>query len=76
MRVEIGDIELTNVNGGSYHIYNNHAIRFDNVKGVYMLKVDDYTAMAAMDNLIGRFDTVEEYDNACFEMLKNNGWLR
>jgi len=75
VKTEINENELELINGGSYHIYNNNRIKFDNVPGVYQLNWNRYEVQAEMDKLIGKFNTTAEYDQACFQMLLNNGWL-
>lgn len=75
MKKEIKDNELEMINGGSYHIYNNDKITFDNVPGVYQLCHSRYEAQAEMDALIGKFNTTAEYDRACFQLLCDKGWL-
>lgn len=75
MRQEINETELELVNGGSYHIYNNNNITWDNCPGVYHLACSRYEAQAVMDALIGQFETTKEYDRACYKALKSRGWL-
>lgn len=73
---KLGDDELDMISGGSYHIYNNDRISWDNVVGVYELNCSRYEAQAVMDSMIGQFATTAEYDNACFMELCNRGWLK
>lgn len=79
MREEIKDDGMKLVNGGRYYLNsNNRKLAFSTMKGtVYTLNdnCDDYQAMALMDSLIGKYDTQEEYDQACVDALQSNGWI-
>ena len=76
MRKEIDDLELEAVNGGRYYIHvKKKKVCWDTIDGVYELKCSPYVAMEAMDELSGQFKTKAEYDQACYELLSNNGWI-
>lgn len=78
MKIEMNDNELELVNGGNYYINkNNLKLAFTTIKGVaFQLKnCTANQAMDVMDALIGKYNTTEEYDQACVNALKAKGWL-
>lgn len=76
MREEIKGLELEQVSGGRYFINTERKlVVFQNVEGVFKLKVKPYLAMEVMDSLIGKFETEAEYDQACVEALTNLGMI-
>lgn len=78
MREEINDSMVEQVNGGRYYLNgNNKKLVFTTMKGtVFTLKgCSDYQAMELMDSLIGKYPTQAEYDQACVNELKKNGWI-
>lgn len=76
MRKEINSSDLQKVAGGRYFINTDKKlVVFQHVDGVFNLKCKPSQAMDAMDDLIGKYATEEEYDEACVEMLRNNGWI-
>lgn len=76
MRKEIADLELEQVNGGRYYVHiKKKMVCWDTIDGVYNLKCSPYVAMEAMDELSGKFANKAEYDKACFDLLKHNGWI-
>ena len=77
MKIEINDQELENVNGGYYHIWNDDSINFDTIPGKewYLKPGARYQAMAIMDGLAGQFQTMAQYDQACYEAIRDAGLL-
>ncbi|MBR3739584.1 MAG: hypothetical protein IKN04_03885 [Clostridia bacterium] len=76
MRQEIKDLELEQVTGGRYFINKDKKIVvFQNVAGVFQLKCKPSEAMDAMDELIGKYKTEAEYDQACVNLLQSKGWI-
>ena len=76
MRKEISDMGLEQVAGGRYFINTDKKlVVFQHVEGVFQLKCKPSTAMDAMDELIGQYETEAEYDQACVDMLRENGWI-
>lgn len=77
MREELNMENLESVNGGRYVINGNtHQVAFRDAKKIFKLKnCSDYQAMELMDSYIGKYDTEEEYDNACIAALKSKGWI-
>ena len=76
MKKEINGIELEQINGGSYYIHvTKMLVCWDTIDGVYSLKCDPYAAMREMDQLNGKFGSKAEYDQACYNLLLNNGWI-
>ncbi len=78
MRNEITDNELELVAGGNYYLNkNNGKVAFTTIKGVaFQLKnCTPGQAMDVMDGLIGKYNSTEEYDQACVDALKAKGWL-
>ncbi len=77
MREELKAENLDSVSGGRYIINGNtHQVAFRDAKKVFKLKnCTDYQAMELMDSLIGKYDTEEEYDNACIAKLLELDWI-
>ena len=76
MREELNDYDLKEVTGGRYYVNGNtKKVAWDTIPGAYKLKCSVYQAMEAMDGLKGTCATQEEYDQACYNLLKNNGWI-
>lgn len=78
MRQELNDFELKDVSGGRYYVNGNtKKVAFDTIRGGFQLiNCSVYQAMEAMDGLRGTCATQEEYDQACFNLLKSKGWIR
>jgi len=77
MRQELNDYEMKDVAGGRYYVNGNtKKVAFDTIRGGFQLKnCTVYQAMEAMDGLRGTCSTQEEYDQACYDLLSNNGWI-
>lgn len=77
MRKELGDFELKGVAGGRYYVNGNtQKVAWDTISGGYKLKnCTVYQAMEAMDALKGTCGSQQEYDRACFDLLKSKGWI-
>ena len=74
---ELNINELDSVVGGQYVINGNtRQVAFRDAKKVFSLKnCSDYQAMELMESLIGKYNTEEEYDNACIAALQSRGWI-
>lgn len=73
---KLNDFELDAVAGGRAFVDpDNPRVKFSTIDHVIPLKCSPYLAMEAMNALVGQFDTEEEFDNACYQMLVNNGWV-
>lgn len=74
---ELNINELDSVVGGQYVINGNaRQVAFRDAKKVFSLKnCSDYQAMELMESLIGKYNTEEEYDNACIAALQSKGWI-
>ena len=77
MRNMIDDNELEQVSGGRYWISTQKKrVCWDNVPGVYNLKnCTVYQAQQAMDELVGKYHTQAEYDQACYNLLSSKCWI-
>ena len=77
MREELNVEAMESVAGGKYIVNGNtNQVAFKELKQVYNLKnCTVYDAMKAMDSLIGKYDSEEEYDQACIDLLKSKGWI-
>ena len=77
MREELKDFQIEQVAGGRYYVNGNtKKVAWDTIDGAYKLKnCSVYDAMEAMDGLKGTCATQEEYDQACYDLLKANGWI-
>lgn len=72
---ELNINELDSVVGGRY-VINGNKVAFRDANKVFSLKnCSDYQAMELMDSLIGKYNTEEEYDNACIAALQSRGWI-
>lgn len=78
MRKEINEQELESVAGGFYKLnYNTHCVGFTTCKRGFLLKsnVDCSVVQIAMNSLIGKFATPEQYDSECLKLLEENDWI-
>ena len=78
MREELNFDDMDKVTGGRYIINGNtHQIAFRDARRVFKLSdsCNDYEVMAACDSLIGKYNTEQEYDNACIALLQSKGWI-
>jgi len=77
MREELNDEGLELVTGGRYWVNGNtKKVAWDNIPGAYKLQnCTVYEAMEAMDGLRGTCATQADYDMACFNLLKEKGWI-
>ena len=77
MKRELNDLEMTKISGGGAYINTERGlVVFDSFDEVYQLKnCSPYDAQEAMDQLIGKYSTTEEFDQACVDMLRDRGWI-
>lgn len=77
MREELKDMEVQGVAGGKYKLNgNNGKLLFTTNPYIYQLKgVDPLEAQRFMNGFIGKYETDEEFDNACIEALQAKGWI-
>ena len=77
MREKMDDYEVKEVAGGRYYVNGNtKKVAWDNIPGGYKLKnCTVYQAMEAMDGLRGQYSTMAEYDQACYDLLHDRGWI-
>ena len=77
MKKELDEKFLNNIAGGTAYVdVDGGRVAWDNVKGVYKLKnCTPYEAAAAMAALRGVYPTEKEYDEACYQLLKDKGWI-
>lgn len=78
MREELNVNDLNQVVGGKVYINTRtRKIGFNNISGVYPLKdgASAYAALELCDSLIGKYATDAEYDQACFNALKAQGFI-
>lgn len=76
--VKLDDDMLDSVAGGNYYINkNNLKVAFTTIPGVafQLHGCSGNDAMDIMDALIGKYATVEEYDQACVDALRVAGYL-
>jgi len=78
MRQELNDFEVNGVAGGRYYVNGNtKKVAFDTIRGGFQLiNCSVYQAMEAMDGLRGTCSTQAEYDQACYNLLDKNGWIK
>lgn len=78
MRQELNEFELKDVTGGRYYVNGNtKKVAWDSIDRAYQLvNCTVYQAMEAMDSLKGTCATQNEYDHACFNLLKSKGWIQ
>lgn len=77
MREELNDLEVGKVSGGKVYINGNtKKLAFDTIPGAFAFKnCTAYQILEACDGLIGKYATNAEYDQACYNLLKSNGWI-
>ena len=77
MRQELNEFELNEVTGGRYYVNGNTKQgAWDTIPGAFQLvNCSVYQAMEAMDGLRGTCSSQAEYDQACYDLLKSNGWI-
>lgn len=77
MREELKDLEMEQVAGGRYYVNGNtKKVAFDTIRGGFQLKnCTVYDAMREMDGLRGTCSSQQEYDQACYNLLKDKGWI-
>lgn len=78
MRQELNDYEVKEVSGGRYYVNGNtKKVAWDTIPRAYQLiNCTVYQAMEAMDGLKGTCSSQAEYDQACYNLLDKNGWIK
>lgn len=76
MKKALNDLDVTAVSGGRYFVNTtNKKLVFDSRNEIFRIKGNCYQAMEAMDSLIGKYATNEEYDAACVDLLNEMNML-
>lgn len=77
MRQELNDFEVNGVTGGRYYVNGNtKKVAWDTIDEAQQLQnCSVYQAMEVMDSLRGTCATQAEYDQKCYDELRDRGWI-
>ena len=76
MREELKDFTVEQVSGGKVYVNGNtKKLAFDTIPGAFSFTCEPYDILKECDKLIGKYRTNAEYDQACYNMLHDKGWI-